>query len=110
MRPPIIAAALVLVICLAALDQAKARVVRDDQGAPANPAVEAGGHRLLTAPSPSVPYSLIGAMANEDRWVGACSIWPWKLLDRFSLRPGGARARMTIRPFEEFRHLPLPMK
>jgi hypothetical protein len=104
MRPPLqhlIATALVLVVCHAAFNQAAAKVVRDNKGKPANPAIEAGGHHLLTASSAQFPYSLIGATANDERWIGACNIWPWKSLDAFALHRHTPHSRMTPRPFDD---------
>jgi hypothetical protein len=104
MRPRIqyiIVTALALVVCRAAFDQAAAKVVRDNKGTPANPAIEAGGHHLATTSSPQFPYSLIGATANEDRWIGTCSIWPWQSLDSFFLHRHGRRERMTPRRFDD---------
>jgi hypothetical protein len=98
--PHIIAVALLVVVCRGAVDQAGAKVVRDGKGAtPANPAVEAGGLRRQSAAPPQIPYSLIGAIAGQDRWIGACSIWQSGLLDSLSVHR--ARARTTLRPFND---------
>jgi hypothetical protein len=94
---PIIAAALVLVVCRAAFDQAGAKVVRDDKGSPANPAIEAGGHHLPTSQSARFPYSLIGVIAGEDLRIGTCDIWPWRSFEAFSFHRLGAHRRMTVR-------------
>jgi hypothetical protein len=99
----IIASALVLVVCRAAFDQAGAKVVRNDKGAPANPAVEAGGRHLSTAQSLLFPYSLIGAIANDERWIETCGIWP-----RRSLHNHGFNERKAERPFEDGRFSRFP--
>jgi hypothetical protein len=93
MRPRIaliIAAALVLVLCEGMADQAAAKVVRINNAAPSNPAVEAGGLRLRHGAPPPVQYSLIGALAlppptqfsmagalaSQSRWLRQWAFWP----------------------------------
>ncbi len=96
MRPHVtrsIAAALVLILCRGAVDTGAARVIRDDRSGPANPAVEVGGHRLSSGPPPAIPYSLIGAIADEHRWFTDCAVWPWNLFGSISFR----RHRITSR-------------
>jgi hypothetical protein len=103
MRPRIhhfIAIALVLVVGHAAFDQAGAKVVHDGKGAPANPAIEMGGLHVPAGPSAQFPYSLVGAIANQNRQVGACDVWSWRSSDRFALH---RRSRMMARRFEAAR-------
>jgi hypothetical protein len=116
MRPNIaniIAVALLVVACRGVVEQAAAKVVRDGKGAtPANPAVEAGGIRRLPATPPQVPYSLIGAIASQDRWIGSCSIWQWGLLNSLSGHHTGGDARTVLRTFDhaQFNRLPKVVK
>ncbi|MEA2739551.1 MAG: hypothetical protein QOH05_2858 [Acetobacteraceae bacterium] len=75
----IVAGAFVLVLCRGAVDQGQATVVRDNRTAPANPAVEAGGHHPRSREAPYFPYSLIGAIASESQWCVPIIAWPWRL-------------------------------
>lgn len=95
----LIVAAVILAVLRANLDPAGARIVRDDKGPPANPAIQTGGLQLLTGPAPQIPYSLIGAIASDNRWVGGCNIWSWRLFDAFSLQRFGTRTRIFVKPF-----------
>lgn len=86
MRPRImriIAAVLVLVVCRAAVDQARATVVRDGRAGSGNPSVEAGGHPVAPGKPPLVPYSLIGAVQAESQWWIPNFTWPWRMFGSF---------------------------
>jgi hypothetical protein len=100
MRPRIlyiIAAALVLVVCRTAFDDAGAKITRDGKGSPSNPPVEAGGYHLTKGTSAPVSYSLVGAVANESQWVGTCSGGPWRLFDMISQQRNGIHGKAFVR-------------
>jgi len=86
---PIVAAAVVLVLCRAPAHQGAARIIRDGKDRPTNPAVEAGGYPLPfrrddTGPL-VIPYSLIGAIWAENRWLPPCIVWPWRIASPFPM-------------------------
>ena len=74
----IVAGAFVLALSPGAVDQGQATVVRDSRTAPANPAVEAGGHHLRSREPAYFPYSLIGAIASEGQSCAPIVVWPWR--------------------------------
>src|SRR3978361_867701 len=81
MRPRftcILAIAAVSLLSTIAIDHGVAKVVRDSNAVASNPSVEAGGPRPPKRPDPSIPYSLVGAIASEGYWMMQCAIWPWQ--------------------------------
>jgi len=75
-RPPrrsILFAALVLVLCRAALDQGTAKVVQDGKAAHSNPAVDHGGVRPRARAEPNVQYVLEGSIASDGQWPTGCA-------------------------------------
>ena len=105
----IIAAALILVLGRAAFDTGSATVVRDAKGATANPAVEKGGYHPQPMAPPPVPYSLIGAIADDNRWFPSCLAWPLsrfrplslhghRNLNRINMLPPGTRTTNWLPP------------
>jgi hypothetical protein len=95
MRPHsirILTVALVLVLCQGATRQSQSTLVRDGKGPPAIAKIESGGHRVTPSQSPAIPYSLIGALNNDNHCYPGYTAWPWRMLRSFSLhhrmRPG----------------------
>src|SRR3954452_856629 len=72
----VLAAALVPLLC----QPLAAKVVRDGKTSSSSPAVEAGGFRLAPQPPPSIPYSLIGAIAGDGYGSNQCAApLPWQM-------------------------------
>lgn len=69
-----------MILCLSAANLVSAKVVSDNKAAVANPAVEAGGRHLSPGQPGRVPYSLIGAISAEGRWLTDCVAWPWNFV------------------------------
>lgn len=65
------------------VDQGHATVVQDGNAGPANPGVEAGGQPLDRRPPSAIPYSLFGALRDEEAWFSAYCGWPWTLFRSF---------------------------
>jgi hypothetical protein len=102
MRPrllPIFVAALAGLVWWGAGDPAGAGIVRDGKASPANPAIEAGGVHPMTRAAPPVPYSLIGAIANEGYWRGSWQYGQWPLLQLTGSRRHALQERMMFRSF-----------
>ena len=102
MRPrsvAILMAVLMGIVWLGAGDPAAARVVHDGRSAPSNPAIEAGGVHPANKASRSIPYSEIGALANEGYWGRPYAVWPWHLIRPVIWHPHPAFDRMMFRSF-----------
>lgn len=109
MSPRMIATMTALLLCLGAVNEANARLVRDDPARPTSPAVEANGHHLPSGHKPSVPYSVVGAMSEQGHWLQDCLLWPWRWLGGRTERPRASPASQTIdRLRHEQAHQSLP--
>ncbi len=100
---PIIAAAVVLVLCRAATHPSEATVVRDGKAGPFNPAVESGGHRLTAddtdkRSAATIPYSLIGALQAAYYWFPPCIGWSASMFGPF-WHHHGVHGHMAMPPF-----------
>jgi hypothetical protein len=102
----ITAAAGGLVLCQVAPDRVQATVVRDGKNGPFNPAVEVGGHGLLSQannpPLIVVPYGLSDPLRIAYQWFPPFSAWPWDGPSLFNWHCPGGQVRgagtLIIRP------------
>ena len=102
MRAPPVAIATAALLCAAwwmASTPAGAKIVRGGRTASSNPAIEAGGIRLMTNFAAPVSYSLIGAIANDSHQFGSCNVWGWPVFELFSLQRHGSHGGFFGQPF-----------
>ena len=96
----VIAIALILVLCHAALNQGAARVVQSGKNNPVNPPVEVGGYRPTKSPN-NISYDFIVAppFGYGYGWFAPCVLWSWNLMQPFRLhRPRPIGPPMRISP------------
>src|SRR5271165_4622600 len=95
---PIMAAAVVLVLCRAAVDQGTAKIIRNGKDGPVHAAAEAGGHPLPlrgndNGPPVVIPYTLIGPISAENGWFPPWVVWPWRMVSPFPMHLHGITGR-----------------
>jgi hypothetical protein len=95
---PMIAIALILVLCHVALDQGEAKVVRSGKNGPVNPPVEVGGYRPTKASPGNISYDIIVGAPLGYGWFAPCVLWSWNLVRPFRLHGHRPVARMFWRP------------
>src|SRR5271165_6767699 len=100
---PIMAAAVVLVLCRAPAHQSAAKIIRDGKDGPLNPAVEAGGHPLPfggngNGPPVVISYSLVSAIWPDNRWFPPCIVWPWRIVSPFPIFLHNVPGRISRTP------------